>query len=62
MATTLDSSNKKRVLKRYPGAYAKEGLMSGNWYVYRVKGRSHIVAGTGRTAKEAWAHAAYCLL
>jgi hypothetical protein len=48
---------KQRVLKKYPKAYAKDGLMSGDWYVYRGQFGSEPI-GSGWTPQQAWAAAA----
>lgn len=45
------------VRSKYPTAYAKEGLMSGNWYIYRAKDSQHILA-SAVTARQAWKIAA----
>ena len=49
---------KQRVLKKHPKAYAKEGLMSGDWYIYIPRGRGHIPIAKELNAKAAWAAAA----
>ena len=43
------------MLKKFPKAFAKEGLMSGNWYVYAPAG---VVIGLASSAKAAWEAAA----
>ena len=48
---------KQRVMKKYPQSFAQEGLISGNWYVYRKANRDRIL-GAGPTANSAWNEAA----
>lgn len=48
---------KQKVLKKYPRAYAKEGLMSGDWYIYIPVGKnsdSYRCLGSGYNARKAW--------
>lgn len=45
------------VREKYPTAYAREGLMSGNWYIYRAKDSQQILA-SAYTVKQAWKIAA----
>ena len=49
---------KQRVLKRFPKAYARDGLMSGDWYVYIPRGDGVRSLGKGGTPAQAWAAAA----
>ena len=50
---------KQRVKKKFPNAYAQQGLMSGNWYIYAKKGeKRYQLSGGFTTPKQAWADAA----
>lgn len=53
MTVAVGHSSKRKVLKKYPRAYSKEGRTSGDWYIY-LDGRT---IGIGSTAKRAWADA-----
>lgn len=50
----------QRVKAKYPKAYCRDGLMSGDWYVYRGQYGSSPIA-SGITGKQAWANAAKAL-
>lgn len=50
----LEPTPKERVLNEFPNAYAKEGLMSGDWYIHHNR---HVL-GKGATAAAAWRNAA----
>lgn len=51
---------KGKVLKKYPRAYAKEGLMSGDWYVFSGRfGRPPLASGT--SPQQAWKRASEML-
>lgn len=58
MSFPIGQTAKQRVLKKYPGAYAKEGLMSGDWYIYRKSGSEYVAIAKAETAKLAWKQAA----
>lgn len=55
---------KQQVLKRYPDAYAKQGSLSGDWYVYAPKRHWPIIGISGgdkSSASKAWQNAAESL-
>jgi hypothetical protein len=58
-ASTLNTA-KAKVLKKYPKAYAKEGIMSGDWYVFQGN-YGHPPLASGTTAQQAWKRAAESL-
>jgi hypothetical protein len=61
MAKKKSLTPKQRVLQKCPKAYAHEGLMSGEWYIYKTSGHCHVAVAKGATPRQAWAEAAKLL-
>lgn len=57
MSNRCTDTAKARVIRKFPKACSKQGLLSGQWYVYRNSIKDRCL-GMGDTARQAWREAA----